>query len=289
MKHLLLLFLILGTAAPVFADEYPHLFLGNPSNATEDKAKKENFLLKKEFFALSYNDTRREANWVSWRTTKEDTIDKGDGGRKRTFSVDTSLPSAFYHVTHKDYAGFGFDRGHLCPHSDRVSSREASYSTFVTTNIIPQTSDLNQKCWNTLEVYARDQVKKHANRRLYTIAGPAGKGGGPKDEPVEGIGLAGKIVVPAKCWKIIVIVDGDDDPDKDLEKIDDKTRVIAAIFPNETGLGLAWAKYRTSVAEVEKLTGLTFFDRVPEKVRKVLRETVDNVKIPAPKKASSED
>jgi hypothetical protein len=40
----------------------------------------------------------------------------------------------------------------------------------------------------------------------------------------------------------MVVVDGDDDPTKDLEKIDAKTRVIAAVFLNETGIGLVWAK-----------------------------------------------
>jgi DNA/RNA endonuclease G (NUC1) len=58
----------------------------------------------------------------------------------------------------------------------------------------------------------------------------------------------------------------------------------AAVFPNEAGVGLAWAKYRVSVAEVEKLTGLTLFDRVPEKVRNVLKESADDAKIPAPTK-----
>jgi endonuclease G len=184
--------IVLTATGLLRADDYPHLLLGNPSQATEDKAKRENYLMKKEFYALSYNDAKRTANWVSWRVTKEDTIDKGDGGCKRTFSADTSLPTGFFRVTHKDYTGGGFDRGHLCPHSDRVSSKEASYSTFLTTNIVPQTADLNQKAWNSLEIYARDLVKKKENRRLYVVAGPAGQGGGPKEPRSMASGWRGR-------------------------------------------------------------------------------------------------
>src|SRR4051812_37001003 len=57
-----------------------HLLLGNPSKATADETNKDNFLMKKEFFALSYNNKKGTPNWVSWVLTK-DTI--GDKARPR--------------------------------------------------------------------------------------------------------------------------------------------------------------------------------------------------------------
>ena len=39
---------------------------------------------------------------------------------------------------HRDYTGSGFDRGHMCPHSDRAANEEMSFATFVMSNIIPQ-------------------------------------------------------------------------------------------------------------------------------------------------------
>src|SRR5262249_6006744 len=47
------------------SDDYPHLRLGNPSQAKVDEGEKDNFLMKKEFFALSYNNTNGTPNWVS--------------------------------------------------------------------------------------------------------------------------------------------------------------------------------------------------------------------------------
>lgn len=102
--------------------EYPHLLLGDPSQTAEDKSKGENFLLKKEFFAVSYNDAKRSSNRVSWRVRKADVTAAGDGGRKRTVSADADLASAFYRVAHKDFPCGGFGRCHLCQHGDRVAT-----------------------------------------------------------------------------------------------------------------------------------------------------------------------
>ena len=81
---------------------YPHLLLGNPSEATEDPKEKDNFLVKKPYFALSYNSSKGTPNWVSWRVTK---ADLGEAPRKLQFDIDPDLPRGFRHVAHKDYNG----------------------------------------------------------------------------------------------------------------------------------------------------------------------------------------
>jgi hypothetical protein len=74
--------LALGGATSAGAGEpYPHLLLGNPSNAKDDPGDKDNYLVKKEFFALSYNNARGTPNWVSWRLTKDDLGDAPRSGR----------------------------------------------------------------------------------------------------------------------------------------------------------------------------------------------------------------
>ncbi len=45
-------------------------------------------------------------------------------------------------------------------------------------------------------------------------------------------------------------------------------------------VGKKWAPYRVSVAEVEKLTGYTFFDRVPAAVINPLKQKVDAQSVP---------
>src|SRR5436853_1633029 len=45
----------------------PNLALGNPSDATTEPTSKDNFLILKPQYALSYDDDKGQANWVSWR------------------------------------------------------------------------------------------------------------------------------------------------------------------------------------------------------------------------------
>jgi len=58
------LVVLLPLAVPArAADDYPHLLLGNPSQATANKAKQDNYLVKKDYYALSYNNTNGNPNW----------------------------------------------------------------------------------------------------------------------------------------------------------------------------------------------------------------------------------
>ena len=43
-----------------------HLAMGNPSSATNSIASADNYLMAKDQYALSYNNAKRTANWVSW-------------------------------------------------------------------------------------------------------------------------------------------------------------------------------------------------------------------------------
>jgi hypothetical protein len=44
-------------------------------------------------------------------------------------------------------------------------------------------------------------------------------------------------------------------------------------MPNVEDVGEDWAKFRTSVKEIEELTGFTFFDKVPANIIEPLKET----------------
>src|SRR4051812_46730883 len=155
--------LFLGlTPAVRGADDYPHLKFGNPSGAKEDPDVRDNYLMKKEFFALSYNDSKGTPNWVSWRVIKDDLGD----AKRAPFFPDQTLPRGFHNVYPKDYTNTGFDRGHVCPHSDRASSIRASTATFAMTNMLPQAPNVNQGAWADMEAYLRHLVAKE-DRRLY--------------------------------------------------------------------------------------------------------------------------
>jgi endonuclease G, mitochondrial len=251
-------------------DLYPHLRWGNPSGATEDTGNVNDFLMKKKYFALAYNNVKGTPNWVSWRVVP---TDLGNAPRF-PFVPDDTLPPGFKIVVTKDYVGSGFDRGHMCPHSDRASDEEASKATFVMTNIVPQSSANNEKGWAQFEDYCRSLVLKEG-KELYVVCGPQGQGGDGKKGHEDFI-AGHKITVPAKTWKVVMVLDQGG-------PVDRSTRLIAVVTPNDETVDEDWSRYRTPVKAVEQLTGYRFFDRADPNIIGPLKDQVDAVRIPAPR------
>src|SRR5438046_556094 len=109
----LLACVFLAAATPLRADlADDHLALSNPSGATADKLKPDNYLVKKRQYALAYNSSTGTPRWVSWQLSK---AWLGSTRRGNPFAPDTTLPEGFLIVRPNDYRGSGFDRGHLCP------------------------------------------------------------------------------------------------------------------------------------------------------------------------------
>jgi endonuclease G len=237
--------------------ESVHLLLGNPSNATADPKNKDNYLLVRKSYVLSYNDSRGTLNWVAWRTTQDDL---GEHLERPNFEPDPRLPPNFVHIVHSDYTGSGYERGHMVPSADRFGNPQENADTFYMTNIVPQTADLNEFVWQKLETYARAMVRRGAD--LYTIAGVYGDNGR----------LKGRVTVPTNCWKIIVVVPSGGG----LEAINSNTRVIAVDIPDIDGIrNDNWRKYRTSVQAIEQKTGYNFFNRLSPELQDALKSKVD--------------
>jgi endonuclease G, mitochondrial len=213
-----------GSAAR--AQDYPHLKFGNPSRAREDTAARDNYLIARKFFALSYNSDRGAPNWVSWRLVK---ADLGDAKRV-PFFPDQALPRGFTHVVPNDYTGSGFDRGHLCPHGDRASSHEASTSTFVMTTSCRRrrtSTRARGTTWkNTVAV-----ASPGGSTGCTSSPAPPAKaawGANGRRETIAG----GKVTIPEFCWKVILVLPEGDEKD-DLDKVYARTRVVAVVMPND--------------------------------------------------------
>jgi endonuclease G len=280
MKTRLLPLVALVLVSPLYAGEVGlpppsyHLAMGNPSNAKSDSADKDNYLMQKPYFALSYNDQKGTPNWVSWHLSE---YYLGKAPRKQRFDTDSELPKEFTHITHADYTDSGFDRGHMCPHADRALDKTMSYATFVMTNIVPQSHQNNAGAWESLEVYERYLAKK--GKDLFIVAGPIGKGGAGSKGQETTLGH-GKVTVPEKVFKVILVVNrtNDTDPSK---WVNSDARLIAVLMPNDTSVDEDnWAQYRCTVEEVEKASGLKFFTNAPQEIIAPLKKQVDNTKIP---------
>ena len=234
-----------------------HLLLGNPSNAGRNE---DNFLLEKPQFVLSYNRAKGGPNWVSWHT---DTSDLGKVKRANNFRPDPDLPDD-WQITTAEYKGSGYDRGHVCPSGDRTNSQKDNSATFLMSNMLPQTADLNQHVWADLENYLRDQIE--AGNEVYQIAGPT--------KEASRIGN-GKVAVPQACWKIAVILPVGK---RDLSRINAQTRVIAVGMPNVESSQLAngdWKQYRVPVSKLEKATKLDFLSALPDNIERALESQTD--------------
>jgi endonuclease G len=228
---------------------------------------REHHLIDRPQYVLSYNGEKLIPNWVSWRLVRENI---GNVPRQ-PFEPDPDLPRNIARVTAHDYDGSGFDRGHMCPAKDRSATEEDSKAVFFMTNIVPQSPNSNQKGWERLEDYCRRLAQEgHA---LYIACGPAGVGGEGKNGPAEVIGKVHRITVPAKLWKVVLVLPREDAQPRS------NSRVIAAIMPNDQSVGFDWTKYRTSARKVEALTGLRFFSAAPDDVAEALRDHVDEVEV----------
>ena len=244
-----------------------HLLLGNPSNATPDEANANNYLLIKPQYTMSYSRERGTPNWVSWHVSKNWL---GAALRQDDFRNDNSLPTNWYRVGPSAYTGSGFDRGHNIPSADRTSSTEDNSATFLMTNMIPQAPKNNQQPWADLEEYTRDLVQ--AGNEVYVIMGSYGVGGTGSNGKKETL-ANGRITVPAKIWKVLVILP---EGTNDLSRINSSTRIIAVSTPNTQTVRADWGSYRTKIDNIEKETGLDLLTALPAPVQAVLEAKVDN-------------
>ena len=238
----------------------PNLLLGNPSDGTSDINNKDNYLMVKEQFVLSYNNSKHIPNWVSWQLNKSWL---GNAERQNDFRPDDSLPKDWYHVKPSDYTKSGYNKGHIIPSADRTRNTTDNRATFLMTAIIPQSPDNNQGPWADLEKYSRELVK--SGKELYIISGGLGSKGT--------IGKKVKITIPTKIWKVIFVLDK---PGLGLKGITANTRTIAIEIPNEQGIkGKDWKSFRVSVKQVENDTGFHFLSNVSPNILNEIKSKVD--------------
>lgn len=63
-------------------------------------------------------------------------------------------------ANHDDYTRSGYDRGHMCPAGDRSARTDLMQSTFIMTNVAPQTPSLNRGTWMQMEEMCRSLARK---------------------------------------------------------------------------------------------------------------------------------
>jgi endonuclease G len=245
------------------------MLMGNPSNAVPSILSENNMFIDHRYYALCYDRSQGKTSWTSWHLFANDL---GTAPRQNNFRADTLLPATWYRAETSHYTGSGFDRGHICPSADRTSTAEANSSTFYMTNIIPQAPNLNQITWSRLEDSCRLLVTNRGSE-LYIVAGSFGAGGTNATTTATSINN-GNIVVPAFVWKVIVVLPNGNN---DLSRINNNTRVIAVLAPNQQSASADWKTYRVSVDVIESQTGYDLLSNLPASVQQVIEARVDNL------------
>ncbi|HEX8136386.1 MAG TPA: tandem-95 repeat protein [Pyrinomonadaceae bacterium] len=256
------------SSAGVVRDPNEHLVMGIPSPATFDVANENDYLMKKPEYALSYNRSKAIPNWTSWHL---DSSWFGPQSRTNTFRADPELPADWYHVNEFSFSGTGFDRGHMTPSADRTFNFTENAATFLMTNMIPQAPDNNQVTWEGLESFARALVSQ--GNEVYIVSGGYGQGGAGRNGGITQTVDQGRVVVPEKTWKVLLVLPAD--AGDDVARVTTSTRTIGVIMPNAQGINPDWHSYIVSVDEVEALTGYNFFSAVPEEIQAVIEANAD--------------
>jgi DNA/RNA endonuclease G (NUC1) len=219
----------------------------------------DDLLVHHEQFTASYNPNRGSPNWVSYNL---DAAHFGTEDRCDCFTMDPALPATLPQISTNDYtnagafAGFGIDRGHMVRSFDRTTGSLDNARTYLFSNVVPQTSDMNQGPWAILE-NELGNFARNDNREVYIVTGVAGNRGTLKNE--------GKVVIPDSTWKVAVIVAHD----TGLASIADyrDLQVIAVNMPNDPGVrNIPWQTYLTTVDAIEALTGYDLLALLPDDV-----------------------
>lgn len=141
-------------------------------------------------------------------------------------------------ATPQDYAGTGYDKGHMVPDGDLSWDVQVEYESFLMTNMSPQAGSLNRGIWKLLETSVRGwAVQLNTPFTVYT--------GGIYDQNDKKIGNG--VVVPHGFYKIV---------------INDKTGEVAGWYfphtPPYPNLGNDLTKFRVPVAQIEQTSGVHF-------------------------------
>ena len=202
-------------------------------------------------YTVSYNEQRRNPNWVAYELTGEE-VD-GTEPRGSKFIPDPDVIGR--QAVDNDYKNSdGWDRGHHAPAADMKWSKQAMDESFYLSNVSPQNSNLNSGVWKSIEELTRDNAKKYG--RILVVTGPA-------FTSAEGLGSIGdnKVLIPNAFYKVLLAYDG-----------------------GYTGIGfycenVAGKKkldhYAKSIDEIEEITGIDFFPRLPDEIETSIESKFD--------------
>lgn len=224
-----------SAVSPVSAMEIPRFTITRPERCLEHLG-----------YTVSYHPNWHIPNWVAYELTAQET--EGFEERTNKFLPDPKIK--YNPVVTSDYTHSGYDRGHMAPAADMKWSAQAMQESFYMTNICPQNHNNNAGDWKDLEELGRDWARRYGS--IYICCGPV------VTDTTQTIGYERKIVVPQAFYKVFL-----------RQKAGSDWTAIGFVMPNQAG-NRPLMTYMKTVNEIEEMTGIDFFYRLPDAVEETV-------------------
>lgn len=199
-------------------------------------------------YVLGYDGRLRGARW----TLEVLTATSIAGTEKRaglSFHEDPEvLPEARSRL--RDYAGSGYDIGHMAPAADHDRSLDELRDTFRLSNAHPQLPTFNRVRWRELETDIRQLLDDESIAAVWVLTGPLWIGAEDQQLRVRYVG-ASAIPVATHFYKSVVIQKRDG-------TIEPRTWIVAHVAePGDL------SRYRASIDTLEHWAGFDAWPQLP--------------------------
>ena len=224
-------------------------------------------------YTFCFDPDYRASVWVAYPLHSSYTT--GSGNRDySSFGYDPTVSmSCQANMGAGSYNG-RYDRGHQIPAADRKCSQEMMDQTFYATNMTPQHANFNLKKWGALEGKVRNMI---CSDTLYVVTGAYFEGEHHSSIYKQTNDRSGNVCPTPTYYYKALLRTKKGNTGKRIDQVSDASQLRAIAFwmehadtGNDTNIK---ATDCISVAELEEITGFTFFPMLDDAIEAEVKRT----------------
>lgn len=196
-------------------------------------------VLMNSAYVVGYSETLCGPVWAAYRIQDLDRLEPAPP-RPDHFEIDMRTLAR---VSPEAYRESHYDRGHLAPNHGIATrfGEAAQRETFLMSNIVPQSHELNAGLWKELEQRIAGNYPARYGE-VWVFCGPI--------FPENPRRLSRRVAIPDRFFMII------------LDEVEGRLRSQAFVLPQDAPAGASLAAYGTSIDRIEEMTGLDFLSEL---------------------------
>lgn len=206
-------------------------------------------------YSMCFDKTKLAACWVAYPLHS---CYMGSLSRTDAWAFDPQISSTYQAPT-RGYSAWNYTRGHQIPSADRTATTELNSQTFYMSNMTPQGYYFNSGAWLSLENRIRSY---RCNDTLYVVTGAYWD--------ANTMTYVSRYPVPTHYYKLVLRTRKGNTHKTVFDCTSDELKCIGFWMEhkvvddaNSSELETLNASHCKSVAEIENITGFTFFPEVP--------------------------